>query len=70
VIATASRRNVVVAAAAGVAVAITCYMAGPVVATVVSGLAGGVLTLVWRTVAPLVPVLRLMNRSTAWGPRG
>ena len=56
------------AAAVGIVLAVACFLAGPLMASAVAGVTGGLLALVWRAVSPLVPVLRLMNKGVAWGP--
>src|SRR5262245_5577972 len=57
----ASRRNAVLAVAVGLTVGVGCYLCGPVVASVVSGVAGAAGAFVARLLKPAWPLVRMVG---------
>jgi hypothetical protein len=63
-LAAASRKNTVVAVGIGLAVGAGCYLCGPVVASVVSGVAGAAVAFVTRLLRPVWPLLTMTMPAT------
>jgi hypothetical protein len=55
-----SRRNTVMAIGVGALVGAACYLSGPVVASVVSGVAGAAVAFVTRLLRPVWPLARMV----------
>lgn len=65
-LAAASRRNTVLAVGVGLTVGAGCYLCGPVVASVIGGIAGAAVAFVARLLRPVWPLVGVM---TAGQPR-